>query len=387
MRYFSKYSILAIIELAIIVFLGVVVWGRLAQLRQPVVFSASDTPHDTRVEPRVNQTSGTILFVGDIMLDRYVRRAIEREQDPLYPFLLIASTTRAADLTVANLEGPISSGGTKQGSEYSFRFEPVGTINALQYAGIDVVNLANNHIWDYGRAAVLDTMRYLSEAGIEFIGFGINYDDANTPLIKVVGGARVAMLSYTEFYGEALWARSASSGQADDRLGLSEFNSQKIIGKIKEIKKAGLADIVVVNLHWGVEYETTSKTWQRELAHRFVDAGADLIIGHHPHVVQEVEKYEVPSSFVVASPSVILGINSGEAIQSKNPGLPREYPRNDKRVGYIAYSLGNFVFDQNFSVDTRKGLIIEAVIKDGRVSELKQLPIMFTKGYQPYLSP
>jgi poly-gamma-glutamate synthesis protein (capsule biosynthesis protein) len=349
-----KYSFLAFLELTIIVLLGVVVWSRLTQLRQSVVILPAS--------PVIVATpTSTILFVGDMMFDRYVRRFITEAQDPLLPFARTASTIQEADLAIGNLEGPISDRGTKQGSEYSFRFEPVGTINALKYAGFDVVNLANNHIWDYGRQAALDTMTYLREAGIEYIGFGRDADEANTPIIKRVGNARVALLGYTEFYSPALWA--------DDRLGLSEFKAEKIVQRISQIKSSDQADIVVVSVHWGDEYEAKANEMQRRLAHQFIDAGADLVVGHHPHVVQEVERYEVP----------ILPLQKGVP-----PVGGEGFVSN--HVGYIAYSLGNFVFDQNFSPDTKQGLMIEAVVDGKKVIELKQLPIRFTKSYQPYIT-
>ncbi len=332
----NKYLILCFVELAVIALLGSIVWQRVIP-----------KPRDLQQEqnavveiPRLRDDRGehTLLFVGDIMLSRDIAGLIKKEQDPLYPFLLIASTTRAADLAFANLENPVSNRGTRQGSEYSFRAEPVGSINALQYAGFDLVNLANNHIWDYGRDAALDTMQYLRDAGISYIGFGRNYDEANTPVIKLVGDAKVAFLGYTEFYSKALWA--------DDRLGLSEFVPDKIAKQIAEIKKSGQADIVVVSFHWGQEYQTKANAMQRHIAHQMIDAGADLVIGHHPHVPQEFEKYE---------------------------------------NGYIAYSLGNFVFDQNFSPDTKHGLMLKVTLVDKKVQSAEPIEIGFTKTYQPYI--
>jgi poly-gamma-glutamate synthesis protein (capsule biosynthesis protein) len=111
-----------------------------------------------------------------------------------------------------NLEGPISARGKNQGSAYSFRFEPVGTINALKYAGFDLVNLANNHIYDYGLTAAKDTMGHLTDAGISYVGFGKNVTEANSPVIKKIGSANVAFLGYTEFYGESARAGENKTG-------------------------------------------------------------------------------------------------------------------------------------------------------------------------------
>lgn len=279
----------------------------------------------------------TLLFVGDMMFDRYIKRAINEAQDPLLPFARIAQTLQEADLAIGNLEGPISDRGTKQGSIYSFRFEPVGTINALQHAGFDIVTLANNHIWDYGWPAALDTMRHLTAVGISYIGFGNNFEEANTPVIKTVNDTAIAFLGYTEFYGKGLWA--------DEQLGLSEFVPDNIAKRVSGLKNSGAADLVVVSVHWGEEYETSSNALQQKVARQLIDAGADLIIGHHPHVPQEIEQY---------------------------------------KHGFIVYSLGNFVFDQNFSADTRHGLMFKALVKDKKIVGTESIEVKFTQQYQPY---
>ena len=279
-----------------------------------------------------------LVFVGDMMFDRNIRKNIAAAEDPLLPFALIKDEIKKADVAFGNLEGPISDGGKRQGSMYSFRFEPVGTINALTDAGFDVVSIANNHIWDYGREAALDTMKYLGDAGVSYVGFGKNFDEANTPVVKTVGDTRIAYLGYTEFYSRTLYA--------DDRLGLSDFDEANMVKRIQEIKSSGFADIVIVSMHWGEEYQTTSNAQQRRLAHILVDAGADLIVGHHPHVAQEIEEY---------------------------------------RGATIAYSLGNFVFDQNFSTDTQHGLMLKVFTTHKRISATEPVNIGFTKIFQPYI--
>ncbi len=320
---------MCLFELAIIAGLGFLVLNHRAPEH------ALEQPEPVVVQP----ATSTILFVGDMMFDRYVKRAITQAQDPLLPFSQIASVIQDADLAFGNLEGPISDRGTKQGSEFSFRFESVGTVNALTYAGFDIVNLANNHIWDYGRDAVLDTMKYLRDAGISYIGFGRDSMEAGTPVIKKIGDTTVAFLGYTEFYSSAAWA-----GQ--NNLGLSSLEPGKIVRQIKELKEANKADVVVVSMHWGAEYETHSNEYQKNLAHQFVDAGADLIVGHHPHVAQEIEQY---------------------------------------KHAWIAYSLGNFVFDQNFSADTRHGLMLKVVLYQSGVQSVDPIDIKFTNEYQPYI--
>lgn len=280
----------------------------------------------------------TLLFVGDIMLDRSVRKQIEREQDPLYPFVRIADTIRTADVAFANLEGPISDRGTNQGSIYSFRFEPVGTKHSLSFAGFDVVSLANNHIWDWGVDALTDTVRHLDEAGIGHVGAGRTSVEANTPFVTQVGDTKIAMLGYTNLYPRSLEA-------TDNQPGVSSFRVASATEQIESLKAAG-TDIVIVSFHWGVEYEMHSTSSQQVIARALVDAGADLIIGHHPHAIQEVEEY-----------------------QGK----------------YIVYSLGNFVFDQNLSRFTMKGLMVRASVKDKKIEGLEQIPIQLTPTFQPYI--
>lgn len=268
----------------------------------------------------------TLLFTGDIMLDRLVKIKNKRANDPLHSFLLIASTTQAADLTIGNLEGPVTDRGVLSGSIYSFRFDPTDTVSSLNFAGFDIVSSANNHILDYGRIGMLDTVKNLREGGID-----VALDE---PVIKIVGDSKIVFLSFTNLY----------KGWFD----LSTVSSQ-----IAELKSSGKSDIVVVLFHGGTEYETHSNIEQREIAHALVDAGADLFIGTHPHVAQEVEKY-------------------------KNT-VP------DGRQGWIAYSLGNFIFDQNFSEETMRGLMVEATIEGKKVVDFKEIPIKLSPTFQPYI--
>ncbi len=306
-------------------------------------------PNDSAVVAPITSTSivpepeardaFTLLFAGDIMLARSVQKQIEANQDPLYPFLRIADTLRSADLTFANLEGPISARGKNQGSIYSFRFEPVGTKSALQFAGFDVVSIANNHIWDWGSEALSDTITHLNEAGIGHAGAGSNYEEANRPFIATVDGTKLALLAYTNLYPRSLEATSSS-------MGISSYRLASTSEQIKILKESGQADLVIVSFHWGVEYESFSTSSQQAIARGLIDSGADLIIGHHPHVVQEIEVY-----------------------QGK----------------FIVYSLGNFVFDQNLSRITMKGLMVRVTVSDKKIESLEEIPVQLTPTFQPYI--
>lgn len=279
----------------------------------------------------------TMLFVGDIMLSRSVGALMEKVGDYNLPFVKIADIVRNADLAFANLEDPVSLRGVRVGSKYSFRADPK-VLQGLQHAGFDVVNIANNHIWDYGREAFLDTLKYIKDSGIDYIGGGYNFNEAHGGIIRDINGTKVAFLGYTDLISPQISATEKSAG-------VSFLNLDQMINDIKKVKSK--SDIVVVSFHWGEEYQTKHNLKQEQIAKAAIDAGASLIVGHHPHVVQEVEQY-------------------------KN--------------GWIAYSLGNFVFDQNFSKETRRGLILEVVVSDGKIKSVNKKEITISNKYQPSLA-
>ncbi len=282
-------------------------------------------------EPKDN--AGTMIFVGDIMLSRSVGALMKEKGNYTLPFLNVGEFLRSADLAFGNLENPISSRGINVGSKYSFRADP-NVIQGLTYAGFDVLSIANNHMWDYGRQAFLDTMSNLSQAGIDFTGGGHDIEEAHRPVIKDVKGTKVAFLAYTEFL------QNVKAGA--DSAGVTNFNLEQIKKDIMAAKQQ--SDLVVLSFHWGEEYQTKHNQKQEQFAKAAIDAGADLIIGHHPHVVQEVERY---------------------------------------RNGWIAYSLGNFVFDQTFSKETTSGLALRVAIKDSNIENVEKIKISISKDYQP----
>jgi poly-gamma-glutamate synthesis protein (capsule biosynthesis protein) len=276
------------------------------------------------------------IFVGDIMLSRGIDWKIRKMNDYTFPFLQIASTTREADVTFGNLEGPISLRGKNQGSEYSFRANP-NVVKGLLFAGFDILSLANNHMWDWGGDALTDTIDILKQNNILTVGAGKNEAEANSPVFVMKGNQRIVFFAYTNLYPQSLYAKEESPG-------ISAFDEEKIVRGIKE--ETIPEDVVIVSLHWGDEYKTQSNDFQKRLGRALIDAGVDLVIGHHPHVVEEVEQY---------------------------------------KDGWIAYSLGNFVFDQNFSKETSKGLLLEVTTKSGRVEKLEQKEIRMNKDFQPTL--
>ena len=262
-----------------------------------------------------------IGFVGDIMLDRGVKEATWNygNKDFRFPFQNIAETLRGYDILFGNLEGPLSDKGNDAGSLYSFRMDP-DAIQGLHFAGFDIVSLANNHIGDWGEEAILDTQARLAGAHIAYAGGGYK------PKVLTVGDSAISFLAFSE------------SGV----YGIGERYVEDVEQSIKKAKET--SDVVIVSFHFGEEYQTEPNRYQQKISRRAIEAGADAIVGHHPHVVQPIEWYK----------------NS-----------------------FIAYSLGNFVFDQNFSEATMAGLLLEVVIEDKKITEVRPRDVVINKRFQP----
>jgi poly-gamma-glutamate capsule biosynthesis protein CapA/YwtB (metallophosphatase superfamily) len=275
-----------------------------------------------------------LLFVGDIMLSRNIGKLMVKQDDWSYPYKHIRGILKGADLLFGNFENPVSDRGVLSGSIYSFRVDPQA-ISALREAGFDIVSLANNHIWDYGRDAFTDTLSILRNNSILPVGAGADFTEAHTPVVVDVKGTKIAFLAYTRLLPGFL-------GKPDAAPAVAYPDPEQIARDVAQARTQ--ADIVVTSFHWGEEYQTSHNAEQERLAFAAIDAGADLVIGHHPHVMQEVEKY------------------------------------ND---GYIAYSLGNFIFDQNFSDDTHHGLMLRVKVKNKKVASVEKVEVTFNQTYQP----
>lgn len=292
--------------------------------------------NDQLTEKTESEKIYTILVGGDIMMDRGVEAKIKKlGKDYNFSFDLIRDDLKNADYVFANLEGSISDVGADTGKAYSFRFEPK-VAKALVDGNIGGVSIANNHMLDWGRESLCETTKHLDAVGIDYVGGGCNSEIAERPLIKEFGMTSVALLAYTEFY--------IGAHAVGDRPGMSEYDLSKIEERIEELKKE--VDLIMVSMHWGAEYEDRATDAQVQLAKVIIDMGVDVIIGHHPHVDQEIEKYN---------------------------------------NGWIIYSLGNFIFDQSWSKETMQGLLAEIQIQDGRVYDIIPKPIQLNSNYQPYV--
>ena len=279
----------------------------------------------------------TLLFTGDVMLSRAVGSRMEAQKDWSLPFRLIADTLRSADLRYCNLECPVSDRGRNLHHLYSFRADP-RAIEGLKAAGFNVVSQANNHTYDWGPEALLDSLERLRAAGIQPVGAGQNILAAHYPLLVNVGGLRIAFLAYVD-----IDPKEAAAGV--DRPGVAWLDPAQALADIRFARP--LADLVIVCPHWGVEYALKPTRDQVELAHQMIDAGADMIVGSHPHVVQPLEKYH---------------------------------------DHWIAYSLGNFVFDQQDPA-THRGLMLRVTVRDKQIAEVLPIAIKINSSFQAALAP
>jgi len=260
------------------------------------------------VKNDAEKTVVTGLFFGDMMFDRYIRQQLDREGwDSILDWRMKRFMT-GSDFTVVNFEGAMTENKpyTARDNMLAFTSDPKWAKNMAEY-GINIASLANNHSLNFGKQGFIDTKKFLEKYNIATFGTPYNNSEkGNLSVIKNVRGMKIAFVAYHELF---------------------DGNVKPIVSEIQNIKNNNLADFIVVYSHWGDEYIQKIHPRPQKKAHAFIDAGADIVIGHHPHVVQPLEKYK------------------------------------DK---YIFYSLGNFVFDQVLgkSVRTRLGLGIEFVCEN-----------------------
>lgn len=316
--------------------MAAVAWSLLGPLSPPEGAAPLPAPSATAGKA-AGERHYTLLFTGDIMLSRAVGARMAAEKDWSLPFHGIADTLRDADLRYGNLECPVSDRGRNLHHLYSFRADP-RVIAGLKFAGFNVVSQANNHAYDWGPEALLDSLERLRAAGISPVGAGQNLLAAHYPLLVNLQGLRIAFLAYVD-----IEPREATAGV--DRPGVAWLDPAQTLADIRFART--LADLVIVCPHWGVEYTPAPTSEQVALAHQMIDAGADLIVGSHPHVVQPVERYH---------------------------------------THWIAYSLGNFVFDQE-NPNTHRGLMLKAIVRNRHIVSVVQVPIEINSSYQALLAP
>ena len=237
----------------------------------------------------------TVLFVGDIMLDRGVEYLM-KQNSIYYPFQKISHFLRGIDIVFANLEGPVvKNPPVFPDDSLKFAFSPE-IIEGVSWSNFNLVSLANNHTLDMGKEGLKETKDWLKKYQINFVGSPLTSSSDNP---------------------DSFFSRDNITFLAFNQIFPFIAKEEEIIKTIKKAKSLKPDNFLIVSLHWGEEYKLTNSPAQQSLAHKIIEAGGDLIIGHHPHVVQNIEKY-----------------------QGK----------------LIFYSLGNFIFDQYFSKETQQGL-------------------------------
>lgn len=276
-----------------------------------------------------------INAVGDIMLAGSGAKTYKKLGYD-YPFTATKEELKKGDIAIANLESPIArSGKTFTAKRFHYLSAPQ-TATALANAGFSVVTLANNHMMDFGASALTETRQYLDRSGISCTGGGDSLAIARRPAVISVRGMKVAFLAYSFTFPDAFYATAHRPGTAP---GCARYIREDIAMARKT------TDYVVVSFHWGAENTNAPKPYQVAAAHRAIDAGADLVLGHHPHVLQGIERY-------------------------KN--------------GVIFYSLGNFAFG-TASRTARRSVIARIFLERG-VKRVELVPLNVLNSdvhYQP----
>lgn len=269
----------------------------------------------------------SILFCGDVTLANHFENHVGN--NTVYPFEKIPWFDDA-DLTMINLENPLTSRGSAVDKKFTFRALPVYA-KMLATSGIDIVTLGNNHIYDFGSQGLFDTIDYLRKENIYYVGAGRNNSEARHPVIFFRKGLKIAFLGFygTHKHSDSYPAQIDSAGTALRQLNLIEQDIRKIRNDV---------DLIIVNFHWGTEKATKPGDDQIAFAHNVIDFGADMIIGHHPHVLQGIEKY-------------------------KNK--------------IIAYSLGNFIFGGNSRPEYTTALLKTKISKNSLNAEVIPLKVTY----------
>jgi poly-gamma-glutamate synthesis protein (capsule biosynthesis protein) len=241
-----------------------------------------------------------LAAMGDTMLDREVGNHIKDTPED-FLFYDIRAVLETYDLVFLNLENPVSTKGTPdpiQDPHVTFCCHP-DSLQVLKNLGVTIVSLGNNHMLDYGEAAINETLEHLDALRIKHVGAGRNYEEANRPLRTECNGKKIAFLSHVFIY-------SASTRMAKgNKPGVSEYRINKILPVIRDLSASGYQ--AIVSIHWGIEYSFYPLPYQMKQARLMIDNGALLILGHGPHYPQGIENY---------------------------------------KDGQIVYSLGNFIFDE-----------------------------------------
>jgi len=321
--------ILILLVLLIVIFAVGIFYDKTSQIK------SIKKNNENTIPQIIENKKTTLFFVGDIMLTRGVETSVENNFGGDYNKLFEnLPELKTADILFGNLEGDVSEIGNNVGSKYSFRMDP-NILPILKTAGFDILSFANNHVGDWNVNAFKDTLSRLKENGILKTGAGENKEDAINPIIIEKNGTKFGFLGFSDVGPNWMEAKVDTAGI----LLASDPNLGEIIKNAKT-----KCDVLIVSFHWGEEYKLVHNKRQESLAYLAIDNGADMIIGHHPHVMEDTGEY---------------------------------------KGKIIVYSLGNFIFDQYFSKNTMRGMLFSTVFDGKNLIETEQKIITLNKNYQP----
>lgn len=257
-------------------------------------------------EDELNNSPVTLSFAGDVYFSEYSLASYDKKGISAYADEEMLSLMNNSDLFMLNHEFSFSlRGEPMEDKQYTLRTDPK-YVKILQELGTDVVTLANNHVLDFGRTAFSDTLDTLKQAEISYVGAGNNYQEAISPVVRTIQGQSFAIFAATRVSPSADWyAGNKKAGV------LQTYDPKGLNAAISEAE--GIYDHTIVFLHWGIERNEIPEDYQRTLAKGYIDAGADLVIGCHPHVLQGFEYYQgVP--IVYSLGNYLFGNRTGDTL-------------------------------------------------------------------------
>ena len=295
-----------------------------------VLFQVFDSPKTLQV--REENSLLTISMVGDMLFGRYVDEVVVPNHGYQSLFQYVRPYLKQSDYITGNLDQPITEGENYPKADKLMHISTSPEVaKVLKEEGFTTVNLANNHMKDFGKQGILDTLRAFQNENVGTVGAGYNLEDASAVSYQTIRGIKIATLGFSDILPKDFRALSNRSGVAPADPNLFFYD-------VAKAKKN--ADLVIVHMHWGKEYDSTYHPRQQDLGRSLIDAGADIVIGHHPHVLEPVEVY---------------------------------------KHGVIFYSLGNFISDQGWSRTRESVLAQYKVMDDGKVN-LVIHPLVIREG-------
>ncbi|SDZ16634.1 CapA family protein [Thermoactinomyces sp. DSM 45892] len=297
------------------------------------VFNLLDRPSIEKID-KDHTSKLTVTLVGDMMFGRNISDVVIPNYGHEGLFRYTLPYLKVSDYTTGNFESPIVlADGYNKADKFIHLRSQHGAAPALKKVGFHSVNLANNHMKDYGKQGLIDSLNTFEKNKIATVGAGRDLKEASKVSYETVRGIKIATLGISDILPREFGAKK-------DRSGILPADPDIFFPLVAKAKQN--ADLVIVHIHWGIEYDSGYHPRQKDIGHALVDAGADLVVGHHPHVLEPVEVY-------------------------KN--------------GVIFYSLGNFIFDQGWSRTRESVLVQYKLLKDGQARI--ELNPMFIREGQP----